>query len=98
MYGGRAGSSVQNPGGYSERSTWQRGESAEKNYRTCFTCGKSYHWNRDCPHKNDVCSYCGTRGHTDNSCYDKRDGIPPRDRSNLQPSVSFGKIGFSEDM
>ena len=41
---------------------------------SCFRCGKSDHWSRECPSKDSVCGWCGAKGHSESRCNDKSDG------------------------
>ena len=52
------------------------GRVLEVAHNNSFRCGQAYHWFRDCPKKNDTCTYCGAVGHIEHTCYDKDKGFP----------------------
>ena len=43
---------------------------------TVFKCGQADHWARDCPKKNNTCTFCRAVGHIEHTCYDKDKGVP----------------------
>ena len=52
------------------------GRVSEVAHNNCFRCGQADHSARDCPKKNDTCTYYGAVGHIEHTCYDKDKGVP----------------------
>ena len=50
------------------------GRGADVKSENCFTCGESDHWSRECPKKNNICTWCRVAGHIEKTCYNKANG------------------------
>ena len=50
------------------------GRGSEGKTENCFRCGECDNWSRECPKKDNVCSWCGGVGHTELTCYSKSNG------------------------
>ena len=69
---GRGGNSFRGRG----RAGANRGGRAiQVQSESCFRCGETDHWSKECPRKETVCSWCGIIGHIEKTCYNKANGV-----------------------
>ena len=59
------------------------GRGNEEKSENCFRCGESDHWSRECPQKDNVCTWCGGVGHIEQTCYSKANGAPRGGKSGV---------------
>ena len=43
--------------------------------QNCFRCGEPGHWSRECSKRDNICTWCGGKGHVETTCYDKINGV-----------------------
>lgn len=71
----RGGGRLKNGGGGGGANN-AGGENQNETNSGCFRCGSDSHWNKDCPHKAEKCTYCGGVGHLEKRCHDRQSGYP----------------------
>ena len=68
---GRGGNSFRGRG----RAGANRGGRAiQVQSESCFRCGETDHWSKECPKKESTCTWCGIVGHIERTCYSKENG------------------------